>query len=287
MDLTSISFRKYLLISLILHAALLVIFTFGLPKINKIQPKQATISVDIVNIAKTTNIPPKTSIKKPIESSPKSNQKPLSIPSPSQNQHMTASNTISTAQIKKQGPEIKNRTAHTDLKKVDKPIQQKKTEIQQPQTQNDQVKKIDSKQVKSENPKQSQHPMKALKSIEKKNTTPVEKNILEDTFKELETLIDSESDQVSQQDLPMSASEIDAIRMQIKKSWNPIAFNGSGHTMKVTLLMYLDKNGIIINVKTILEKNSNPSYKAFVESVIRAAKKASPLQYLDQNKFQA
>jgi hypothetical protein len=135
--------------------------------------------------------------------------------------------------------------------------------------------------------------LKNLKANSSKSKTKVddrkkESNILENKLKELMSVNDELGDlnEEFDPDLEMSISEVQSIRAQITKAWNTVSFGGSGKVMKVILLIQLDKAGEVLKVEPILENSDNPSYKAFVDSVIRAAHKASPLMNLPINKFQ-
>ena len=143
---------------------------------------------------------------------------------------------------------------------------------------------IEKKEIKKPVPTPAK-PAPKKQPVPKKQA--VKKDSLDDKFEELERLIESDNKKVFQKDMALSLSEIDSIRNQIRNAWNPIAFSGSGKVMKVTLLLYLDKQGNVISVKTILNNNSNASYSVFVESVVRAAHKASPIKNLLPEKFQS
>ena len=88
-------------------------------------------------------------------------------------------------------------------------------------------------------------------------------------------------------DLPMSISEISAIRSQIERAWNASAFSGGDEnlSMKVTLRVGLDKDGNVLSVRPVSQSGSGSTYRAFVDSAVRAVHDASPLKNLPADKY--
>lgn len=180
--------------------------------------------------------------------------------------------------IDEKKPEIKEEAEKIPDKNEKKPDKPEKPE---------QPKEIEKK--KEENPKKKtddSFEKSILKSLEeeakKKNNKKVDKS-----FKDLADALKGETNKEYNQNLPMSMSEIDAIKSQISRNWNTTAFSGSvdAKTMQVVLEIKLDTGGNIISVKPKLERNRSPYYRPFVESTIRAVKSSSPLQNLSREKF--
>ena len=88
----------------------------------------------------------------------------------------------------------------------------------------------------------------------------------------------------------MSLSEIDAIRSQISRAWRVTSFSGGkdNKNLKVTVKIQVEEDGEVKDVKVTNRSIPNgvdgQVYNAFVDSVIRAIRTASPLQNLPKEK---
>lgn len=100
---------------------------------------------------------------------------------------------------------------------------------------------------------------------------------------------DTTSDYDNESDLSMS--EIAVIRSQISQAWRVTAFSGGkeNKNMRVTVKITVDEDGEVNQVK--VQDKSTPLgvdkqiYNAFVDSVIRAIRAASPLHSLPEEKY--
>ncbi|MDJ1305137.1 MAG: TonB C-terminal domain-containing protein [Candidatus Midichloria sp.] len=283
------NFSNSLAYSLVLHAVLFVFLILGLPSLKKDNFKEQAIVIDLVSVSEITNIKPKK------QSAPQPQLKPAdsfqekpkpAAPIETPPLPIIAKNDPAEEMVKKEKkPEEKVPEVKHEEKKI---ASQEKPSPKQPPKKETVKKSVEVRQdLKNSDKKKDSHSKMVLKSLKVTNKPQPEKKILDKKFQELEKIIEGEADEPFNPDLEISISEIDSIRNQIKRAWNPIAFNGSRQVMKVSIFMQLDKSGTIISIKPILESNHNPSYHAFVESVIRAARKASPLQDLAPNKFQS
>ncbi|CAK6550648.1 MAG: Protein TolA [Candidatus Midichloria mitochondrii] len=290
------NFSNSLAYSLVLHAVLFVFLIFGLPSLKKDNFKEQAIVIDLVSVSEITKIKPKKqSAPQPqLKLADSFQEKPkLAAPIEIPPLPVIAKNDPAEEMVKKEKkvlaakkkPEEKIPEVKHEEKKI---ASQEKPSPKQPPKRETVKKSVGVRQdLKNSDKKKGLHSKMVLKSLKATNITQPERKILDEKFQELEKIIEGEADEPFNPDLEISISEIDSIRNQIKRAWNPIAFNGSGQVMKVSIFMQLDKSGTIISIKPILESNHNPSYHAFVESVIRAARKASPLQDLAPNKFQS
>lgn len=287
------NFSNSLAYSLVLHAVLFVFLILGLPSLKKDNFKEQAIVIDLVSVSEITNVKPKK------QSAPQPQPKPADIfqekPKPAASidtpSPVIAKSELVEEVVKKEkkvlAPEKKLEEKIPEVKHEEKKIASQEKPFPKQQTKKETVKKsVEVRQdLKNSDKKKDSHSKMVLKSLKASNKP--QPKILDEKFQELEKMMEGEADEPFDPDLEISISEIDSIRNQIKRAWNPIAFNGSGQVMKVSIFMQLDKSGTIINIKPVLENNHNPSYHAFVESVIRAARKASPLQDLAPNKFQS
>ena len=303
------SFKRAVAYSLLLHVLLLSLFYLDLPSIKSNTQHIEIIKLNLVNVSDITNLKPsaqQSPIKKEIvikrQEKPsekersvkeiKSNPKSLTQNS---NAAEPATNKISSIE-KNKSPENEMLPIFNENKdrNVVKDIKPQKQNVEKPDKKNAGDKILQEKKViEQKNKKSSNAILKNLKADRSKSKTKVderkkESNILENKLKELMSVNDELGDlnEDFDPDLEMSISEVQSIRAQITKAWNTVSFGGSGKVMKVILLIQLDKTGEVLKVEPVLENSDNPSYKAFVDSVIRAAHKASPLMNLPINKFQ-
>jgi hypothetical protein len=77
----------------------------------------------------------------------------------------------------------------------------------------------------------------------------------------------------------------------LSRAWNTSAFNGSNENphMEVMVLISLDSSGNITRIKPKVSHDfaaDSSSYKAFVDSAMRAIKSASPLRGLSPEKYE-
>jgi TonB family protein len=89
----------------------------------------------------------------------------------------------------------------------------------------------------------------------------------------------------------LSMNEIAAIRSQISQAWRVTAFSGGkdNKNMRVTVKIKVNEDGEVSDVK-ITEKSApvgvdRQVYNAFIDSVMRAIRAASPLQNLPEDKY--
>ena len=91
--------------------------------------------------------------------------------------------------------------------------------------------------------------------------------------------------------LPLSMSELDAIRSQIAKCWSVPAGAKNAENLQVTLRVQLQQDGTVITVE--LADESVPRYgsgdtffRAAADSALRAVRQCSPLKNLPPEKYQ-
>lgn len=302
---------RNLILSLILHLGFMIVVWVGLPTVKRDFNKESAMVLTVVPISDITNVKvaaqpvtPKKPIEpqkpKPVEQPkvieptpvPSKPAEPPEVPKTPQEKPTTPATAIPKALQEEVGPTPpimpvpeKIEPIPPVIPKVEakKEIVPKKEKVMPPKTEQKVTKKK----------KDDAYSKTVMKSVEdkKKKTSPIVK---QDAKSDLEKIFDDaeedalsgESNKAFNDQMEMSISEIDAIRKQITDAWNPAAFQGSGQIMVVTVLLNVDRNGTIISIKPVLDKaNTNPSYAAFVDSVVRAANKASPLQHLSAAKF--
>ena len=89
------------------------------------------------------------------------------------------------------------------------------------------------------------------------------------------------------QDVPLSITEITAIKSAIMQNWNAAGFSGGNATdMKVKINIKLDIDGNITDTNIEkLSKHNSLYYDAFVQSAVRSVQLISPLSFLPPEKY--
>ena len=195
---------------------------------------------------------------------------------------------VPTKDVKKE-PDVKKDKEKKD-KKPEKQPEVKKIEPKKVEKNKEKPKKeVKKKKVESDD-ELANSVLKSLQEGGKKSTKNNKdkqkslNDIMENAIKgDTTTEYDSEGD--------LSMSEIAAIRSQISQAWRVTAFSGGkdNKNMRVIVKIKVDENGEVNDVK--IKDKSTPVgvdrqvYNAFVDSVMRAIKAASPLQNLPEEKY--
>ncbi len=192
---------------------------------------------------------------------------------------------VPTKDIKKE-PDLNQDKEKKDKKTEKKPeIKPKKAVVAK-----DDKKKEDKKKKLNSDDELANTVLKSLQEGGKKSTKNNKEklkslnDIMENAIKgDTTTDYDSEGD--------LSMSEIAAIRSQISQAWRVAAFSGGkdNKNMRIIVKIKADENGEVSDIQ--VKDRSMPIgvdknvYNAFVDSVIRAIKAASPLQNLPEDKY--
>ncbi|MFI4983654.1 MAG: hypothetical protein ACHP6I_00465 [Rickettsiales bacterium] len=254
--------------SILFHMVLIALLFFGLPKLAKpVKIEDYAMVVDVVKTSELTNVKVRTTERKDQEEmqtkkSPKSQQ----------------SQKVEAQPIAKQ----------EDAKKVEEEVEKIPLKTEQP-------KKVEEKKIEPPKKKPEEAPKKhkkdeefeksILKSLEEESKKKTEAKV-DKSFKELEDSLKGDTNKEFNDNLPLSLSEIDALKSQITRNWNTASFNGAASKgMQVTVVIHLDAQGVVLSAVPELERNESPYYRAFVDSAVRAVKMSSPLKNLDKEKF--
>ena len=193
--------------------------------------------------------------------------------------------------IKKE-PDIKQDKEKKD-KQTEKPPLINKTEPKKVETKTKEKSSIKEEKKKKESASDDEIANSVLKSLQEggqkstKNNKEKQKtlnDIMENAIKgDTTTDYDSDGD--------LSMSEIAAIRSQISQAWRVTAFSGGkdNTNMRVTVKIKVDEDGEVSEVK-VKDKSipigvDRQVYNAFIDSVIRAIRAASPLNNLPEEKY--
>lgn len=257
-----------LFFSFLLHLVLITALFFGLPKLSKPKPiEEYAMVIDVVKASELTNIKIKTVEHKDLDETqtrkaPKSQQSQKEeAPQPSK---------------KEDAKKITEEAEKIPLKKEEpKKKEEKKTEPTKKPVEKPDKKKKDDEFEKA-----------ILKSLEEEAKKKSEAKI-DKSFKEMEDALKGDTNKQFNENLPLSLSEIDALKSQITRNWSTTSFSGAASQgMQVIVIIHLDIEGNVLSAAPELERNDSPYYRAFVDSAVRAVKMSSPLKNLDKEKFQ-
>ncbi|PLX35846.1 MAG: cell envelope biogenesis protein TolA [Hyphomicrobiales bacterium] len=84
----------------------------------------------------------------------------------------------------------------------------------------------------------------------------------------------------------MTQSELDALRAQISRCWNPPIGATSAEGLKVQLKVFLNRDGSVANPPKVLNSGSDPFFRAAADSARRAVLRCQPYQ-MPVEKFDA
>lgn len=247
--------------SIMLHVIIGAILIYELPNLMKREIRQDyAMVVDMVDVSELTNVKVKKSARK-VKKKTKAKKAPKSTNVKKEK-----------AQVKK---EIKVAAKDKDLEKVPaKKVKQKKPEPKK------------AKVVKPKPKKKKESFEKSiLKSLEEESQKREEAKV-DKKFSDLADALQGETNKEYNEYIPMSISEIDAIKSQITRNWNTASFSGAKSMgMEVIINIKLDMDGNVLNAKPVIKTESSPYYRAFVDSALRAVKVSSPIRDLKKEKF--
>ena len=259
--------------SAILHLLMFAVILLGLPELFKKDITQEhAIVVELLPISEQTNVKRKTVAPK--------EKKVI--------KEKALSNLVKPAMKQ---PEFKAKIdpVTAPLKKVE-PIKEEKIEVAK-------IKPLEIPQPEKETPKTEEKKQDVTEDLfgavlntveELKQDQKSDKNEEVD-FSAIEDMLAVDNDQPTYRPgLPLSISEKDEIKRQITNNWSVVSGAKDAKDMVVTLSIKIAQNGEITQIdiaKNMLRYNSDPFYKAMVESAIRAVSKSSPLKGLSPEKY--
>jgi len=100
----------------------------------------------------------------------------------------------------------------------------------------------------------------------------------------------AEAETTYRSDIPLSQTEIDAIRSQIQRNWNVPAGARDAHEMRVTLRLQLRRDGTVervdVDESDRARMRTDTFYRSMAESAVRAVRKTGQIQYLSPEKYE-
>jgi len=274
-----------LVYSIILHAIIIVVILFGLPRFfDSHKHNEISISMDILPIKDSSNVP-NIAKKKPVNNKPDeaktivkaARDKPEDKAVPKENKEI----------VKKEPEKTKEEPKKEEIKKEKiKPEEPKKPEPKKEPEKNKETKEK-PKVTKQED--DLDYLQKSLEDNADKKTDKATKN-------NKANIGQDNSDKTSKSDIfdpskDLSISEHDNIKRQIQDMWELTRFSGSkdAEKMTVTLKVTIEKDGTVTAVKHVggNDNGNKAVYNIVVETAILAVQKASPIQNLNQNNYNA
>ena len=280
--------RKFVIASLMLHAVVLLIFTFGIgDPFQKTLKDQQPLLIDFVNIAEKSAAP-KLSPQQKVEQA-----KPKTAPEPKEEVKPEPETPSKPPEVEKPKPQekktpepkaveepIKPKSAPIVKKELLEKKKEKKPEPSKPTKSKQEVKKDKFKQQKNKaevnlkKDKAAPKPDKDKKSDLKARKQP--QAALEDLLKD----VDKEADESQGDDgAPaqtigdtVTASEIDALRQHMRKCWVVPAGIKGAKDMAVDIKMEISKDGTVTKAD-IVDKSRMASDSAF-RTAAESAKRA-------------
>jgi outer membrane biosynthesis protein TonB len=265
--------------SLALHIILLLLLVLGMPAMRSEMMHDYAIVAEVVPISELSNVNTQKMQKRQTEKTMTSKAKapPVSsTPTSNIRKEQDASST------RENQPKNSTINKNKDAEKVPTTsVSEKKQPNKKPKD-----KEKTNKQDIQPKDKAQDFASSILKSLESKNSQESKEEEPKVDFKNIEKLLQGDSNKPFNENLPMSISEVDAIKSQIVSKWNTASFNGAAaEGMQVIVLIELDMQGNVVKVQPQIQSHSSPYYRAFVESAVRAAHLASPLQNLSSEKY--
>jgi len=239
--------------SLLLHMLLLALMIFGLPAFLRKppEPEPLVISVDILPVAPISNVKPQEK----------------------------------TEPVKEKKPEAEKKTekkAHVEANKEVKPVEKPP----EPLPTKEVIKKVEKKPEKKVEKKPKDDLDSILKSVEQTAKSEESKHPTEKAVKE--TNKNKAVSQTYDASKPLSMSEKDSIRDQMRRCWNPPAGAKDANNLVVTLHILMNADGTVSTVELAHDESryhSDSFFRAAADSAMRALRECSPLKNMPADKY--
>lgn len=256
-----------------LHAALLIIAILGLPDLfdSEREMEPSVITVDILPIAAISNV-------KPASTPPKEEVKPEETPKPTPEKELKKPQE-EVKDIKKEQP--KTVQAQEKPPEPTPVVEKKKEEKPEP-------KKEEKKKEEKPKPKKEDDLAAVLKSVKETAQKKQDDATPAKEPSEKDSSASRSNSTKYNPDLPLSVSEVDAIRNQFIKCWSVPAGAKDGYSLVVVLRVLVNQDGAVTDVKLAKDHsryNGESFFRAAADSAIRAVWRCSPLQNLPADKY--
>jgi hypothetical protein len=264
--------RKPLIYSAVIHAALLVATVVALPtpKLDPVQLK--VLPVELLTVADVTNL--KRQAKEEADK-PKPVETPKPKPEP-EKPKPTPTPPAPTAEPEPAPPEPEAKPEPVPDKKAEKKPEEKKPVPPKPEKP-----KVEAKK-KPKKPKKTFDPNNIAALLNKIPDTASQPDQAKPTNEKADA---SETDDPS---LPMTASEVDAVRQKVQRCWNSgfLAGSADADKMYADLSFELAENGAVIGTPSI-EGTGPGASRLLAEIARKAILECSPYDMLPRDKYRS
>ena len=265
--------------SLVFHVSILIIAIFGLPQLFTKLPEQPTaITVELLPVTGITNVKPAEQNPSPVEKpEPKPETKPDPTPEPpkpkAEKEVVKPQPPVKQDTPPPPPPEPKPDAIKEEKKPEPKPVEKKPEPKKEKPKEKAKVEDLDSI-------------LKAVKETAQKETKPDSK--ISEQKEDGGAKNKSKSDSYDPS-LPLSLSEMDAVKSQISKCWNMPAGAKDAENLTVKIRAQYNADGSLIKATIADESkrryNSDTFYRAAADSALRAVQLCTPLKNLPADKF--
>lgn len=281
-------------ISIVFHVVMVVIAYFGLPNLRREVMMETAIMIELVSVAEITNAPQpevKVEEKKKVEQpepepepepeppKPVAKVVPPTPPAPAPEPAPAPAPEPEEVAIVPPPPEAKPKA-----KEKPKPEPKPKPVVKEKPKPKAPAALVKVKPKRKPKPKRPDAVEMALKSLAvlKQQPTPVEappeikkeekKQPQDDFIKAMSKAVNSKKDSFDQS-RPLSISEIDLVRQQIAKCWNPNFGGKNVEDMNVEITIFMNRDGMVRDARINNERaNSDTVWWVMAESARRAVK---------------
>ncbi len=275
--------RRSVLTSGIAHLVAIFFAIFGLPYFTPPIETPPPIAVDLVTIADITNPPPPKRQKAPPTPKPEPTPKPDPKPEPVPAKPEPAAPPEPTPPPPEPKPEPKPEPAPEPTPQPE-PTPEPKPEQPPPPKPKPEAPKPPKPEAEKKPPQKKKQEVSlddiaALLDKRKAATAP-EESAVDDPQP-------NKSRQQNMTDAPLTMSEIDAVRVQIIRCWNPPIGARDADKMVVRVRLTYNPNGTLAGQPELVDRAAlmqGGAYQAMAESVLRAVLRCQPLK-LPQDKY--
>lgn len=264
--------KRGLTYSVTLHALLLIVMVVGLPSLFDRPPEHEPMfmTVEVLPITDRTNIQNKAEKKVEKELPKEKTQK--EAPKPAKQEK---SEPAEVAKKETKPQEQPKESLKKEVKKEEKKKEEKKEEVAKAE-----------EKPKKDKAKPQEELDALLKDLSKADNNKQADEEVKETAVDEEGKTSKDEDYDPTVEIGMTVR--DAIRQQINKNWSVPAGAEGVENMTVVIEFTLDPSANLLkmDVKANASRmDSDPVYRAFVESAMRAIQKSSPLQGLPADKY--
>lgn len=264
--------RKPLLYSAAIHVVVLVATIVALPTKELVPVQTRALPVELLTVAEMTNL--KRQAKKAVDK-----PKPVETPKPKPEPEKPKP-------VPQPEPKVEPKATPTPPEPEMKaePIPDKKAEKKKPEEKKPEPPKPETKKPVAEKKPEKKKTFDPTKIAALLNKIPDSASQPDEAKKTDEKADASETDDA---DLPMTASEIDAIRQKVQQCWNvgDLAGGADADKLFAKISFSLNQDGSIAGRPTIEETSGGTLSRLFAERAIQAVQKCAPYDFLPQDKF--